>query len=181
VQIDPKAAEASLSDIDTIVACIKRSSFYRSSGRILIIWGVFVAFGNLAAQLLPNQVPLVWVVASGLGLLATITCGFMLRRASMDFDWRIVIALLLFFGFGLICCRLGNFGPRELDAFWPVLFMFGYALAGLWLGLAYIGLGIGVAILTFAGYLWIETWFELYLAIVNGGGLCIAGLWMRRA
>jgi hypothetical protein len=107
--------------------------------------------------------------------------GVRSHRSGSDFDWRIVIAIFLFFGFGLVCCRMGHFGPRESNAFWPMLFMFGYALAGLWLGRAFTGLGIGVALLTFAGYLLVETGFDLYLAVVDGGGMILAGLWMRRA
>ena len=76
---------------------------------------------------------------------------------------------------------MGHFGPREIGAFWPILFMFGYALAGLWLGRVFIVLGVSIATLTFAGYLWVERWLELYLAVVDGGGLVLAGLWMRRA
>jgi hypothetical protein len=92
-----------------------------------------------------------------------------------------VIAVLLFFGFGCVFCQLGHFGWRELDTFWPIFFMLGYTLAGLWLGRAFVFLGIGVALLAYAGYVFVETWFNLYLAVVNGGGLILAGLWMRRA
>jgi hypothetical protein len=181
LRIDPQAAEASLADIDAIVGRLKQSALYRGSSMIIVTWGVLVAFGYVATQWAPRQALLVWLMANGLGLVATVSFGLRLRRAGADFDWRIVIALLLFFGLGLACCRMGHFGVREVDAFWPILFMFGYALAGLWLGRAYVWLGIGVALLTFAGYLWIEAWFHLYLAVVDGGGMILAGLWMRRA
>jgi hypothetical protein len=181
VRIDPQAARASLTDIDTIVGRLKQSELYRGSSTIMVIWGGLIALGYVATQLAPHQALFIWLLANGLGLVATVSCGLHLRRAGAGFDWRIVAALLLFFGFGFVCCRMGHFGVREIGAFWPILFMFGYALAGLWLGRAYILLGIGVALLTFAGYLWIETWFNLYLAFVYGGGLMLAGFWMRRA
>ena len=181
MQIDAKGAEASLADIDVIVARLKQSSLYRSASTIIIIWGALVACGYVACAMAPRQALLIWIGVNVLGLIATLTIGRRLQRSGAAFEWRIIAALGLFFAFGLICSRLGHFGPRELDAFWPILFMFGYALAGLWFGRAFIVLGAAVATLAFAGYLWIDRSFELYLAVVDGGGLMLAGLWMRRA
>jgi hypothetical protein len=181
MQIDAKAAEASLADIDVIVARMKQSSIYRGVSTLIILWGALVAFGDIATYCAPHYASLIWIGIDALGMLATLATGLQQRRAQREFDWRIVVAILLFFAFGTICSRLGHFGWREYDAFWPILFMFGYALAGLWLGRAFVMLGVGVAALVFAGYLWIDRWFDLYLAVVNGGGLILAGLWMRRA
>ncbi|MGO9006894.1 MAG: hypothetical protein ACLQIQ_15860 [Beijerinckiaceae bacterium] len=181
MQIDPKTAEASLADIDAIVARLKQSAYYRSASAIIVTWGGLVALGYVATFWAPRQAVLVWVLVNCAGLLATFAYGLRLRGAGAGFDWRIVIAVLLFFGFGLACCRMGHFGARESSAFWPMLFMFGYALAGLWLGRAFTWLGICVALLTFAGYLMIETGLDLYLAVVDGGGMILAGLWTRRA
>jgi hypothetical protein len=181
VQIDAKSAEASLAEIDTIVGRLKQSSIYRGASTLMILWGGLVAVGYVACYLLARDALSIWVAVNSLGVLGTLAIGRHYRRAGMEFDWRIVIAIFLFFAFGFVCARMGHFGGREYDAFWPILFMFGYALAGLWLGRAFILLGVGIAALTFAGYLWVERWFELYLAVVEGGGLVLAGLWMRRA
>lgn len=41
------------------------------------------------------------------------------------------IAFVLFFAFGLLCSTvLGQFGPREMGAFWPIYFMLIYCIAG---------------------------------------------------
>jgi len=181
MQIDPKSAEASLAEIDAVIARLKQSTYYRGASTIIVAWGVLVAVGYLLNQWIPRQAGFVWLAVNALGLLATIVIGSRQQRANRKFDWRIVIAILLAFGFGLICSSLGHFGARELNIFWPALFMFGYALAGLWLGLAFTALGVGVALLAFVGYLFVDTWFDIYLAVVNGGGLILAGLWMRRA
>jgi hypothetical protein len=181
MRIDAKAAQASLADIDIIVARLKQSSFYRSASTLIIIWGGLIVFGYVGCYLLASDAALIWIAVNVVGVLTTLAAGLQYRRAGLEFDWRIVIAIFLFFALGLICSRLGHFGAREYNAFWPILFMFGYALAGLWLGRVFILLGVSIAALTFAGYLWVERWFELYLAVVDGGGLVLAGLWMRRA
>ena len=35
--------------------------------------------------------------------------------------------------------------------------------------------------LALAGYFWAGEWFELWMAFVDGGGLMLGGLWMRRS
>jgi hypothetical protein len=181
MQIDAKSAQASLADIDAVIARLKQSSLYRGASTLIIMWGVLVACGYLANALLPRSGRAIWIAVDVVGLLATVAMGLQYRRAGAKFDWRVVIAVVMFFAFGLICIDMGRLGVREQGAFWPILFMFGYALAGLWLGRAFTLLGVAVAAATFAGYLWVGSGFTLYLAVVDGGGLILAGLWMRRA
>ena len=47
-------------------------------------------------------------------------------------------AFALIVAFGVFCCVLGHFGPRQLSAFWPIYFMLFYSIAGLWFGYAFI-------------------------------------------
>jgi hypothetical protein len=56
-----------------------------------------------------------------------------------------------------------------------------YAIAGLWLGYAFVLIGVGISILTLIGYFYVGgEAFSLWMAFVNGGGLLLGGLWMRR-
>jgi hypothetical protein len=91
-------------------------------------------------------------------------------------------AFVLLVGFGFTWSTLlGRFGPHERDAFWPSLFLFGYALLGFWLGRTFTVIGVGLTVFIMIGYFWAGNAFDLYLAVVNGGGLVLCGLWMRRA
>jgi len=57
-----------------------------------------------------------------------------------------------------------------------------YCLAGLWFGRAFIVIGLAITVLTLIGYLFITGgMFLLWMAAVNGGGLVLSGLWMRRS
>jgi hypothetical protein len=93
------------------------------------------------------------------------------------------IAFVLFFAFGLLCSTvLGHFGPREMGAFWPIYFMLIYCIAGLWFGYAFVAIGLGITVLTLIGYFFVGGFaFLLWMAAVNGGGLVLGGLWMRRS
>ena len=68
-----------------------------------------------------------------------------------------------------------------MDAFWPIYFMLFYVLAGLWVGRAFVVIGLSISALTLIGYFFVEgSAFLLWMAVTNGGGLILSGLWMRR-
>jgi hypothetical protein len=55
-----------------------------------------------------------------------------------------------------------------------------YCIVELWFGRAFIGIGLGVTVMTLIGYFFIGgAAFLLWMAMVNGGGLILSGLWMR--
>jgi hypothetical protein len=182
MNIGPTEAAAALIDIESIARKVRQSSWYRLTSTMMMLWGFLVALGYSVTQFAPKSWPLIWLTVNGIGIIATVAFkAHDVRTRGRSFDPRPVIAILLFFCFGLLWTRLlGTFGIRESNAFWPTLFMFGYTVAGLWLGRALVAIGLGITTLIVAGYLWIDDWFDLYLALVAGGGLILCGLWMRR-
>jgi hypothetical protein len=54
-------------------------------------------------------------------------------------------------------------------------------LAGLWVGQAFVAIGLSIIVLTLTGYFLIGGGFDLWMAFVNGGGLVLGGLWIRRS
>jgi hypothetical protein len=183
MNISRAEAEATLDDIAHISATVRQSLIYRVASSALIWWGALVTVGNVASQILPREAGLTWIALNVIGVVGTIVLVLRAKGGGGDQrDPRPLLALTLFYSFGLLWSLvLGKFEGRELCVFWPTLFMFGYCLAGLWLGRAFIVLGIAITALTMGGYLWIHSWFNIYLAVVNGGGLMLCGLWMRRA
>jgi hypothetical protein len=51
----------------------------------------------------------------------------------------------------------------------------------LWVGHAFVAIGLGIIALTLIGYFLAGDTFDLWMAFVNGGGLMLGGLWMRRS
>ena len=181
--INPPEAAAALDDIEIVIERVKQSEIYRNASLLLMMWGGIVACAYLATYFVPRQAPLVWLVFQSAGLLATIVISRRFSRGRRGTShFRLVGAMLLFVGFGLLWSAvLGKFGQREMNAFWASLFMFGFTMAGLWFGRAFIALGLTITALTMVGYFWAGSLFEPYMAVVNGGGLVMCGLMMRRA
>jgi hypothetical protein len=181
--IDPREAASALSDIDSIVARVRQSRIYNLASLIMIMWGVLVFAGYLDAYLLPRSAGYGWVAVYIAGIAGSVAISAFQRARSgvRTFDIRMFVAFLLFLAFGAFCSGvLGHLTPRQLGTFWPIYFMLIYTIAGLWFGQAFVVIGIGITVLTLIGYFYIGA-FDLWMAFVNGGGLILGGLWMRRS
>jgi hypothetical protein len=184
-EIDPKQAAAALDDIEQIVRRVRQSRIYHVASQIMIASGALVLAGNVANFIAPRQAGYIWI---GINVLNATVAAVLValgggQAGVRKFDPRILVAFLLFYAFGILCSVVfGHFGPREMGAFWPIYFMFFYCLAGLWFGGAFIAIGLALIALTLAGYVFVEgAAFLLWMAAVNGGGLILSGLWMRKA
>lgn len=183
MSIDSKEAASALSDIDSMARRVRQSMIYNLSSQILIMWGVLVFAGHIVANFLPRSGLLIWLAVTVLGSMGwfAISAWTRPRTGVQSFDARFFTAFLLFLGFGYLWTLvLGHFTPRQLDTFWPLYFMLVYTIAGLWVGLAFVAIGLGITALTLVGYFLLSDWFHLWMAVVNGGGLVLGGLWMRR-
>ena len=181
--IDSKEAAAALSDINDMVARVRQSHIYDQASQIAIISGVLVFTGNIANFSAPGYAFIIWPAVNILNVVAVVAISLMQgpKSAIGTFDFRVLAAFVLFFAFGLLCSIvLGHFGPREMGTFWPIYFMLFYSIAGLWFGRAFLAIGLAITALTLVGYFFITSAvFLLWMAVVNGGGLIVSGLWMR--
>jgi len=181
--IDSKEAQAALADIYEIVVRVRQSRIYDIASQIMIVAGVMVVAGNIATYIAPRYSPYIWIGVNVLNVVAAAVISLMsFRRTGIHaFDFRVLSAFLLFYGFGILCIgSLGHFGWREMAVFWPIYFMLFYCLAGLWFGRAFVAIGLGITAMTLIGYFFISgPLFLLWMAVVNGGGLILSGFWMR--
>jgi hypothetical protein len=183
MSIESREAAAALSDIEDIVRRVRQSRIYQLASLLLIMWGALTFAGYLVTWFSPRHAVYAWpaVYVVGIAGSAAISVSNRMRSGIRTFDIRMFAALLLFIAFGIFCCWLGHFGPRQLSTFWPIYFMLIYTIAGLWVGRAFVAIGLSIIVLTLAGYFFIGDAFDLWMAFVNGGGLMLGGLWMRRS
>lgn len=182
--IDRDGAQSSLADIAEAEQRTFRAVFYGISSSILILWGIVTAAGYVFSQFHPEHARIVWPALLAIGFVAMLA---LLRRK--DRAWtpqqkelrrRLILAQIALVVFGALVVQvLGPFDARQLGAFWPLVFMVGYVLAGFWVGRFFILCGIVVAALTMAGYWWSGPWFSFWMAGVNGAALILGGLWLR--
>jgi hypothetical protein len=181
--IDRQQATAALADIDDIVQRVRRSQMYDLNSQIMVLWGVLVFAGNVATWLWPRYGGYIWIAVDIVGVAGLFAISGLnySRTRVRTFDVRMLAVFLLFFAFGYFCANvLGHFTARQQGTFWPIYFMLFYTMAGLWFGYAFVAIGIAITALTLVGYFYIGEGFPLWMAFVNGGGLILGGLWMRR-
>lgn len=181
--IDSQQASEALAEIDAIARRVRQSRIYQLSSLLLIMWGALVFAGNIATFLWPRWAGYAWLVVDAAGIAGSFAISVYShsRARTRSFDMRTLAAFLLFLAFGMFCCWLGHFTPRQIGTFWALYFMLFYTIAGLWVGNAYVVIGLGISALTLTGYFLVGDWFEPWMAVVNGGGLLLGGLWMRRS
>ena len=181
--IDSKQAAEALTEIDEIVRRVRQSRIYNLASLMMIMWGALVFAGNIASFFWPRAAGYVWIAVDVAGIAGSfaISAFSYPRTGVRTFDIRMLVAFLLFLAFGIFCSMIGHFTPRQMGTFWPIYFMLVYTIAGLWVGYAFIAIGLGITALTLIGYFFVGDWFEPWMAVVNGGGLVLGGLWMRRS
>jgi hypothetical protein len=181
--IDPREAASALSDIDDIVGRVRQSRIYDIGSLLLIMWGALTFTGYLVTYLSPRSAGYGWIAVYVAGILGSIVIGASNRSrlGVRAFDVRMFTAFFLFIAFGIFSSWLGHFSPRQLGTFWPIYFMLFYTIAGLWVGQALVAIGVSIIALTLIGYFFVGDAFDLWMAFVNGGGLVLGGLWMRRS
>lgn len=181
--IDSQQASEALADINDVVQRVRQSRIYDLASLMLIMWGVLVFAGYLVTYLWPRHAGYGWIAVYAAGLAGTIAIGRFnkARAGGRTFDLRMLAAFLLIMLFGIfVSAWLGHFSPRQIGTFWPIYFMLFYTIAGLWAGYAFVAIGLSIIALTLVGYFFIGGAFDLWMAVVNGGGLVLGGLWMRR-
>ena len=180
--IDRQAASDALTEIATIARKVRQSTIYRTASANLIMWGILVFAGYAASYLAPRAAIWIWIGVTVIGIAGWIVlAAWKRRRAKVEsFNARLLIAVLLFLAFGVFTILFGHFGPRQISAFWPIYFMLVYTIVGLWTGTAFVVIGLSITALTLISYVFVGASFDLWMALIDGGGLVLGGLWMRR-
>jgi hypothetical protein len=162
MSIDPTDAASSLSDVEKVEQRTREALWYSGASTFLLWWGGISTIGYVFEHFEPHQA-------------ARVSGAY--RRE----DNRILYSQLILFAFGVLWTEvIGTAEYRELDAFWPTLWMFGFMVAGLWVGRFFVWTGLSVTLLTVAGYYWAGDWFDIWMAVINAGALIGGALWLRR-
>ncbi|UWU91815.1 hypothetical protein [Bradyrhizobium sp. CB1015] len=181
--IDSKQASEALNEIEDTVRRVRQSIIYQVSSLALLMWGVLAFVGNIAGWFWPRHGLAIWIGLYAVSIVGFVAIGAYHRSRSRVrvFDGRYLLTFLLIAAFGIFVCYFGQFTPRQQTAFWPIYIMLFYMMAGVWFGYAFLVIGATIVALTLIGYFYIPgISLLLWMAAVNGGGLTLGGLWMRR-
>jgi len=185
-------ASAALDSIENADRQVREMLGYRAASPFLILWGAIWLVANGVSDLVPAISGRLWTVAAIAGFAAS--AGMVVRQmrcravhmeltpASRALHRRraILLAAALAGYFPAMLTVLGPLGPRQSGAFISLFWAFAYMAAGVWLGVRMYVTGVVTAAAIMLGYLFIHQHFTMWLAVVGGGSLLLAGFWLRR-
>lgn len=183
MSLSPQEAASTLSDVERAARRSGQAYGYRRASPHLIVWGLIWVIGYATTDLRPDYANIIWPALTLLGVALSIYVG---RCASATDSgryrsiWRIMALVLLAFVFiGATYAIMGHVSGPQQGAFVPLLVGTIYAGMGLWLGARFVVTGLAVIVLTLGGYFFLQEHFLLWQAVVGGGALILAGLWLR--
>jgi hypothetical protein len=156
---------------------------YQRSAPMFILWGLIWLIGFSLTELVPAKANFIWVVLNIGGVLGCLYLGRQVKgERSASTTWRWLASILCIFAFYVAVLTVfppvSARQPAVLIALIVALF---YMLGGFWLGTRFAVAGFLLAALTLFGYVTLASHFYLWMAVVGGGALVLAGLWLRRA
>lgn len=181
MQISPEEAQESLADIDRVISQTRRAIAGSGSDLVLIIWGIIWMLGYGVSQFRPQWSGLIWMILVWPGAAASWLVASRKSVIKSPQGQRIGFFWLALFAFaGIWLFILAPFNTSRLGAFFATVPMFGYVVAGLWLGRFWIILGASVTALTLLGLAVAGDYFNLWMAAAGGGSLLVSGIYIRR-
>lgn len=197
MNISKQEAQESLKDIESVTEQTRKAIAYGASSSMLILWGVIWMIGYSVTQFYPAYAGLAWMPLVAFG---AISCWVLGARTHSSFQsanaGRIGAFWLVLFAYATVWLLLlhptnlpsgaewAHYQPindRQISAFFATVPMFAYVVGGIWFGRFFVWLGALVTVLTLLGFYFLTGWFQLWMAIVGGGSLIVAGLYIRNS
>jgi hypothetical protein len=176
--MSPDEAAQALSEIEAAETRSRTAYGYLLGGPHLILWGAIWIVCYSLVDYRPAAVSTIWAIGSGIGILGSVMLG---RRRRERRGWRVFIPATSYVVFTFIVLDILH--PPTVEACSAVVALvvaLAYIQVGMHWGDRVILIGVALAAMTLAGYFWIPVHFHLYMAVVGGGSLILAGFWLRR-
>jgi hypothetical protein len=178
--LSPDQAAEALKEIEAARGRTRVALNYRAGAAHLILWGALIIVGHVLTEFAPRAAPIIWIGVNGAGALGSCAIGYLRRHESGQGRAAALLAIALALCFATESLLWQATG-RQIAVMWAIHAGAAYMIAGLWLGRAYLILGAGVVALSLFGYFAVDSYFNLWMAVVFGGSLLTGGFWMRRS
>lgn len=196
-------AQKSLEEIDGIAQRTKQAAAYAGADTALIIWGVVWFLGYLGIQFIPMLIlrfnpgvaskigviiSLYMAILSAAGIAGTVRIQFLVESKEGKRIWMVWLVLYVYiYLLGYLVApfiKLRSFDESmhfwtHISAIGAIVPMLAYVIMGLWLDSFLIWVGVAVTVLTMLGLLLFPSYINIWMALVGGGALISAGLFVR--
>jgi hypothetical protein len=156
---------------------------YQRFAPMLVLWGVIWLIGFGMTNFFPARASWLWIALDVIGVAGCIYLGGKGKQEpSNSGAWRWLASIAAIVAFYIAILSIFQpFSGRQSAVLITLLVALFYVLSGVWIGARLTITGIAMAALTLAGYYLFPSYFFLWMAVVGGGALMLAGLWLRTA
>jgi hypothetical protein len=181
--LSSEQASQALRDVEAISHRSSQLYRYQRFAPMLVLWGVIWLVGFSLTHFFPARTSSIWIVLDVAGIAGCIFLGRKGKQnASHSTSWRWLASSLSVLVFYVAVLNLFQPSSGEQSAVLISLIVaLFYVLAGLWIGARLAVTGFALAVLTLVGYYLFPAYFLLWMAVVGGGALILAGVWLRTA
>jgi len=188
-----EAAEA-LGEIRRAGIRMQQLQAYSGAAPHFMIWGAVWLVAYSVTDLWPHYSNWAWSICLTIGVGASFAAGYMIRRnrkrapdeskdvAASAYSARFAVLFVVFFFFFLCIFTVNPVETtRQGSTLISILFPFMYMAVGAFAGWRIFAIGAVAAALIMVGHFFLREHFYLYMGVVAGGSLMLAGLWLRKA
>jgi hypothetical protein len=182
--MDPLEAKESLELIKDASQASRQAIARAGTGYLFIIWGIVWLVGYLGSQLLPGASSgYLWLGLDTLGIVGSVIAILRQgRRVRSEQTWRLgAFWILLLLNGSLMMWVVWPLSSERYILFVTLLVSMGYSLIGLWISTPLAVIGTAISLLAIIGWLLVPSLLGYWLAIVGGGGLIAAGIYVLKA
>jgi hypothetical protein len=183
VGIPEQEAADALRDINQAQRRSAAAFHDRRTSPYLIVFGVMWVVGYTASYLSPRGW-LAWLVVVPAGKIVANKWIRSRQTTEGNFrDWQFwATPAAVFFFIAGVYVMMPAQTSAQAGALFPMLIALWYTLEGIWHSTIRVGLvGVALGLLTVGGYIWLQPFFQLWLAVLGGGGLILGGIWLQGA
>ncbi len=183
----PEEAREALALVEETTRRMRRALAHGGAPHFLIIWGVVWMLGFGSTHFFGSRDPRsgwAWLVLDSLGVMASFAVGSWLGRRVRSRRGGAMVGLFwlawLFYAALIIAFARPQSG-EQLSLLISLFAMMGYVTTGLLYRSSFISLlGAVVTVFIVIGYLVFPTFFNLWMALLGGGSLVVAGVYVLR-
>jgi hypothetical protein len=186
MNVSTTEAEEALDAIQAMMQKTRRSFSSSGAYMFLIVWGVIWLLGFLGSQFLSLHIAVyTWMVLDILGGILSAIIGIRMNRgvrspSSSSSGKRIAIFWMLLFLYCVASIAVSWPADGKQLAMFIILFtMVGWLAMGLLLSFTSIWPAVTITALALVGYFLLPGIFNLWMAILGGGGMIVLGLYIR--
>lgn len=183
MSLSSEQASQALREVEAISHRSSQLYRYQRFAPMLVLWGVIWLVGFALTHFFPSRASEIWLPLDVIGIAG---CIFLGRRgkanASNGTSWRWLASALAVVAFYIVVLNVFQpFSGEKSAVLISLIVALFYFLSGLWIGSRLAVTGFALAVLTLVGYYLLPAYFLLWMAVVGGGALILAGVWLRTA